>query len=515
LNLLKTADHKRIGHLQIVASLLVLAIGGAAGIAIRVMANSGEIDHFDAIAALHDALIGVFVVLPLWFGIATVVVPLQLGTNRLAFPKLSAAALWIYVGGVAAVIAGYTQTPAPSGFRTVFSTVPLPASLADATDTKGADLVVLGMLLGATATVLMAVNLVATISSRRAHGLTLGRLPYFSWSVLVGGIGVALATPVFIGGLGLVWIDQHFNGSFFTSAVANTFWAHTIWLGGRPEALLGATFLLGAGSDIVLTAAKGTATATGRRKELDMAARAGIAAFATFAFVPWTLTADQVGGTLAPFSNVVTILPILAAGLVLLTWLGQLRNGLKLIPSVVPLVTALALGVVALGDGLIRFTTDDRGAIWSQASLTLFAIGIPVAGAVAALVHWAPKLVGGATPAPAATLAGVATAAGFALVTASGVFLGADGSSPYAAVWSSADGHGGLALLGAAGIALAAFGILVLALAYAGARRTAGAPNTYGTGATLEWAAASPPPPHNFDSVPDVSSSTPLLQGAS
>src|SRR5689334_24118148 len=119
MNLLKTADHKRIGLLQIIAALVAMGIAGAAGTSIRVMANSGTIDHFDALNALHDALLGVFVVLPLWFGIATVVVPLQIGTNRLAFPKLSAAALWTYVGGAVAVIAGYTRTPAPSGLRTV------------------------------------------------------------------------------------------------------------------------------------------------------------------------------------------------------------------------------------------------------------------------------------------------------------------------------------------------------------------------------------------------------------
>jgi cytochrome c oxidase subunit 1 len=507
MNLLRTADHKRIGHLQIIASLLVLGTAGAAAIAIHVMANSGDIDHFDALTSLDNALLGVFVVLPLWLGIATVVVPLQLGTNRLAFPRLQALALWVYVAGVIAVIDGYTQSPAPSGGRTVFDPVPLPGSLAKFADTKGADLLVLGMLLGAVATVLMALNLVTTIASRRTHGLTLTRLPYFSWSVLVGGAGVVLATPVFIGGLALVWVDQHFNGSFFTSSAANVFWTHAIWLGGRPEALLGATFVLGAGSDII-------ATATGKKNELDQVTRAALAAFATFAFVPWTLSADQAGGALAPFSNVITILPILAGGVVLLSWLGQLRRGLKLIPSVVPLVTALGLGVVALGDGLLRFTTDSRGTIWSQSSLTLFAIGIPVAGAVAALVHWAPKLVGGPVAAPAATLAGLATAGGFALLAASGVLLGADGSDVFAPNWSADDGHGGLALLGAVGIAVAAFGIVVLALAYAGARKQAGAANPYGSGTTLEWAAASPPPPHNFDSVPDVTSPTPLLEGA-
>ena len=504
MNLLNTADHKKIGHLQILAALLALGIAGAASIAVHAMASGGTIDHFDAYSSLDHALAGVFVALPLWFGIATVVTPLQIGTNRLAFPKLSAAALWTHIGGIVLVVAGYTRTPANPAGRSVFSTVPLPGSLTKLADTKGPDLIVLGMLLGAVATVLMAVSLVSTIASRRAHGLTLGRLPYFSWSVLVGGIGVALATPVFIGGLSLVWIDQHFGGSFFTSQAANVFWTHAVWLGGRPEALLAGVFVLGAGSDII-------ATATGRPNELDQVTRAGLAAFATFAFVPWTLTADQAGGVMAPFSNVVTILPVLAAGVVLLSWLGQLRHGLKIIPSVVPLVLTLALGAVAVGDFIVRLTADKRGGAWSEASLVLFAIAIPVAGAVAALVHWAPKLVGGTVPAPVASLASLATVGGFTLFTASGVFLGADGAPYFAHVWDKSDGHGALALLGAAGVGIAALGIVILALGYAGARSKSGAANPYGSGTTLEWAAASPPPPGNFESIPDVVSATPLV----
>jgi cytochrome c oxidase subunit 1 len=504
MNLLNTADHKWIGRTQIVLAFLALATAGTAGAAVRVMANSGTIDHFDALNSLDHALAGVFVVLPLWLGIATVVVPLQIGTNRLAFPKLSAVALWTYLGGIALVVEGYTHSPAPFGNRTVLSHVPLPGSLAKFADTKGSDLLVLGMMLGAVATLLMAVNLVATIASRRAHGLTMTRLPYFSWSVLLGGIGIALATPVFIGGLGLVWVDQHFNGSFFTTPAANVFWTHAVWLGGRPEALLGSVFLLGAGSDII-------ATATGRANDLDRVTRAGLAAFATFAFVPWTLSADQAGGTLAPFSNVITILPILAAGVVLLSWLGQLRYGVKAIPSVVPLVTALLLGVVALGDGALRATSDNRGGTWSETSVILFAIAIPVAGAIAALVHWAPKIVGGRVSNGVAALAGLATAGGFALFTASGVLLGADGADGFGAVWSADDGHGGLAILGAVGVAVSALGVVALALGYAAARNSSSVANTYGTGTTLEWAAASPPPAHNFDSVPDVASPTPLL----
>ncbi|MEY2398754.1 MAG: cytochrome c oxidase subunit [Actinomycetota bacterium] len=504
-SLLLTADHKRIGRMQIVLSLVLLGVAGTAAIAIRVQAAGGTIKHFDALTSLDEALLGVFVILPLWLGIATVVVPLQIGTSRLSFPKLSAAALWTYVAGAVLVIAGYTQTPAPSSGRTVFDGVPLPGSLAKLANTKGADLLVLGMLLGAVATVLMAINLVTTISSRRAHGLTLGRLPYFSWSVLVGGIGVAIATPVFVGGLTLVWVDQHFGGSFFTSSSANVFWTHAVWLGGRPEALLASVFLLGAGSDII-------ATATGKPNELDMVTRAGIAAMATFAFVLWTGGSGDAGSPIAPFFNLGTALPVLAGLVVVLSWVGQLRHGVKSIPALVPLVLTIALGVVALVQAGLVFANDFvPGTGWSETSVIFFAISIPLVGAVAALVHWAPKLVGGPVATPAAALAGLAVAGGMTLLVVSGALLGADGAPDFSPTWSTSDGHGALAIVGAVGIALAASGVLVLAAGFLGARNRAGAADPYGTGATLEWAAASPPPPHNFDSVPDVTSPTPLL----
>lgn len=503
-SLLVTADHKRIGKAQIVVSLLLLAVAGTTGIVIRAQAASGSVDHFDALTSLHDALAGVFVVLPLWLGIATVVVPLQLGTNKLAFPKAAAASLWSLVGGAVLVVIGYTESPAASSGRTVFDAVPLPGSLADQVSTKSADLIVLGMLLGAVATVVMTANLVATISSRRAHGLTIGRLPYFSWSVLVGGVAIAVSSSIFIAGLSLVWIDQHFGGEFFTSSAANVFWTHAVWLGGRPEALLASVFILGAGSDII-------ATATGKPNELDKITRAGIAAFATLSFVVWTGGSADAGAILAPFVNPGVILPVLAAGVVVLTWLAQLRHGVKAVPSLVPLVLTLATAGLGVLNGLVALTSDPRGGIWSQTSVTLIAIFVPVVGAIAALIHWAPKLVGGAIAAPVAGLASLSALAGAALYTASGALLGADGSADYAATFDKADGHGGLALLGAVGIGLAAASLVLLALGYAGARSKSGVANTYGSGVTLEWAAASPPPAHNFDTVPDVTSPTPLV----
>ena len=502
-----TADHKRLGRAQVLVSLVLLAVAGAAALAVMAQAAGGDVKTYEALWSLHDALAGVFVVLPLWLGIAAIVVPLQIGSARLAFPHLQSLTLWTLVGGAVLVLVGYGMSPAPFADRSVFSSIPDPAALGG--DTRGADLMIIGMLLGALATLTAAVNLVTTIATRRAPGLTLGRLPYFSWSVLVGGVAVVLATAVFVVGLLVVWMDQHFGGKVFETAGMEFLWAHAVWLGGRPEAFLGLVFALGAGSDIV-------ATATGRGLVADKPARAGIAAVATLSFVAWAGGNDAVESVLAPFVQPMSLLPALAAGAVVLTWLANFRHGAKAHAALVPLVAVVLLGVVATLNAALRAASDvEQGTGWGRASLTLVAVAIPVSAAVAAVVHWAPKLVGRRLTMGTGALVGLALAGGFALLQASAAFLGADGAPSYSAKGFAEDGHQRLALLGAVGVVLIAVAVLRLLAAIAVPQREGLGADPYGTGLTLEWLSASPPPRHNFDAVPEVRSATPLAEARS
>ena len=506
-SILVTTDHKRIGRAQIVVSLVLLAVAGAASLGVMAQAASGEVETFEALWSLHDALAGVFVVLPLWFGVAAVVVPLQIGSSRLAFPRVQALSLWTLVGGAALVLYGYATSPAPFANRSVFSALPLPAVIDG--DTKASDLVTLGMLLGATATLLAAVNLVVTVATRRTAGLTLGRLPYFSWSVLVGGVAAALATPVFVAGLLAVWIDQHFGGSLFGTQGAQVLWTHAVWLGGRPEAFLGLVFAAGAGCDIV-------ATVTGRALEADKPARGAIAALATVSFIAWAGGGNAPASVLAPFVHPVTLLPALVAGGIVLMWLAQFRHGLKAQPALVALAAAIGLGVVAAANAALRFASDvEPGTGWGRASLTLVSVAIPVVAAVAAVIHWSPKLSGRRLGMGTGSLIGLALVAGFALLEASAALLGADGAPQYGPSGFAEDSHQQLALVGCIGVVLIALAVLRLLGSVAAPTRDGVAADPYGTGLTLEWLAASPPVVHNFEIVPEVRSSTPLVDARS
>ncbi|HVE95218.1 MAG TPA: cbb3-type cytochrome c oxidase subunit I [Acidimicrobiales bacterium] len=502
-----TADHKRLGRAQAILALVLLAVAGAGSLAVMAQAAGGEVQKFESLWSLHDAFAGVFVVLPLWLGLAAVVVPLQIGTTRLAFPLLQSLTLWTLIGGAVLVLAGYAMTPAPFADRSVFSSIPVPAVLEG--DTRGADLMTMGMLLGALATLAAALNLVTTIATRRAPGLTLGRLPYFSWSVLVGGVAVLLATPVFVAGLLVVWMDQHFGGSVFETEGMEFLWTHAVWLGGRPEAFLGLVFALGAGSDIV-------ATATRRGLVADKPARAGIAAVATLSFVAWAGGPDAVDSVLAPFVDPVSLLPALAAGAVVLTWLLNFRHGARTHAALIPIVAALSLGVVAALNAALRAASEvEVGTGWGRASLTLVAVAIPVTAAVGAAVHWAPKVAGRRLSMGAGAVTGLALAGGFALLQASAALLGADGAPRYSAAGFAEDSHQQLALLGAVGVVLIAFAVLRLLAAVAMPTREGLGADPYGTGLTLEWLTASPPARHNFDAVPEVRSATPLVDARS
>src|SRR5439155_17088450 len=112
-----------------------------------------------------------------------------------------------------------------------------------------------------------------TVLTMRTEGMTLARVPMFSWATLVSSVGTVLAGPVFLAGLLLLFLDQHFGGQYFFgpgTVGTQVIWQHTLWLYGRPDLYLLVVAGLGAASDIVSTVA-------GRALANSNAARAGIA----------------------------------------------------------------------------------------------------------------------------------------------------------------------------------------------------------------------------------------------
>ncbi len=182
---------------------------------------------------LHGTYTVFLFLLPAWIGLATVLVPLQIGATRLAFPRLAPLALGLFTAGGGMVLAA----PLVKGrvLGTGWTLGSLVARRAQAPG-KGPELLMLGLIIVAAAVIVAAINIIATIVLLRAPGLTLRRVPPFTFSVLVSSAMLLLATPVLLVGLGLLLIDHHYGGRVFDASQGGNplVWARLFWFFAYP-----------------------------------------------------------------------------------------------------------------------------------------------------------------------------------------------------------------------------------------------------------------------------------------
>ncbi len=537
-----SADHKVVGLLFIGVSLVLFlalrAVGSALGAELLTAGSQVVGGDSRRFYSLYETGMVLLWATPIWMGLATYVLPLQIGSSRLAFPRVQAFALWTHVGGAALFVLGHLIDPPPGIGLTDRS--PMQAPVGGIND--GTNLILASFLLLGFATLLAAGNLLATALTMRADGMSLGRMPLFSWGVVAAAVGSLFATPVFLASSLLLYIDLHFAGTnlFADGRAADLVWQKGLWLYGRPEALLLLVPALGAACDIVVTAARRPLLAPppppvprGLRAKLPplpgltvplhghVLAAGALFAATVFALLTWVQDRRALRAVILPTASVATGLFAAAAGLLVLLWLttlrGEAKDGgarTKVQPTLALgfVAAAVAIGLLAAANAAVAGLAGVHGTELGQGMIELITIGVPTLVAFGALHHWAKKLFG--VPLSNAT-------GGLTLLTALGgtVALGVGQSiAGYAggaahATEAEGDAKLGYALAEAGHVLLLLAGLLITldvfrALAARRAGRTTVA--DLGDGVTLEWAAPSPPPPGNFTQLPEVRSEAPL-----
>ncbi len=502
-----TADHKRLGGLFLVGALVFLLVGGAVGAVLRTeLAREGvDLDiQYGRLLSLHSTVATLLFLLPAWIGMASWLVPLQIGASRLAFPRLHAFALWLFLLGGTMLLAAYTLG------RPAFDLAEgLPRPGPDQGANEATSLAIMGMVLVAVSTLLAAMDLAVTVLKLRTKGLTLVRLPMFTWSVLVTCLALLLATPVFLAGLVLLYLDRHFGGDLFLGDPAgNAVWRHTLWLFGRPEAFLVLLPGLGAACDIV-------ATHTRRPLLGEGAARRAMVVFALISFTTWAAGPGVADALVLPTYSLLTALVVLPAAVVALVLLGTTVKGRPQLHVSLLFVSGFLIlaGLGGLNAGVAAVVGVD-GRAWTTGNLHIVGFGAPTMLLFAALYHWAPKMTGRHSSPKLGGAAFLGLFGGFALLGLGSYLLGYDGGPAHLQDYSFTAGattFNPLALLGAV---LAVLGLVAFALDFvriAVLRRGEEADDDPYQGLTLEWATPSPPPPQNFETVPEVRSAQPLL----
>lgn len=518
-------DHKVVGTVFVVVGLLFLVASGVIALVMRAQLSGPELSvvgrtTYGELFTLHGVLAVFGFLAPAWVGLATAVVPLQIGSSRLAFPRLQALSLWLVVGGGTMM----ATSPFVKGGDVVSGwalSSPIPEG--PAFRGNGPDLLILGLGVVAIALVLASANLVVTVVKLRAPGLTLRRTPLFSWSVLVAGAVLLLALPVLVTALGMLFVDRHYGGHIFRGFTGSlggnpNLWPRLFWFAAYP--LLWALLLpaLGTISEIVPVFAR-------RRLFSHRRAAAALGAVGVLAFAGWGSETPGLSRARLIFAAGALVVLAPVASLVL-NWLATLAAGRRQAAASPRAMGAppmlLALGfvtVVAVGLGggavaaLTTGTTTHRN-YWQVATQHTLFFGAGTLGLVAALAYWGPKLWGRHLSDKGGKLAAVLLTGGMHLAFLPMFVLGIQNMSVHSLTYDSGEGFGPANVVATVGAAVTVLGVLVLAfdlLVNVVGRRGRRAEDDPWQGHTLEWATSSPPPSHNFERVPEVRSEAPLL----
>jgi len=518
-------DHKYIGSLFIAAALVFLVAGAVIALVMRAQLATPEAEilgerTYRQLFTMHGVMSVFLFLVPVWLGLASAIVPLQIGAARLAFPRLHALAFWTFLFGGAMVCAAPALSDVFHGW-TLSDPIPVKLGLPG----QGPDMLLLGLVLVCMAAVLVVVNLMVTILQLRPPGMTLRRLPVFSWSVMVSASVLLLALPVLIGAFGMLFVDRHYGTSLFSGFTGSRggnplLWPRLFWFGAYP--MLWALLIpaLGAVSEIV-------ATFAGRPLFSRARASAALVGVGVLSFAGWGSEVPTLARArpLWILGGLAVLAPV---ALLVLNWLATLRvagkeGGVRALRRrfaagpmlwALGVVPVLALGLAASVVSAVDASRDTHVTYWQTGQQHALFFGAATIGAIAALAFWGPKLWGRRLSDTLAKLEVLAVVGGTLLTVLGMLLLGVQDMLVHTATFESNDDWAVGNLIVSAGAAIVGLGLLVLVLdllTSVVARRGRPAGADPWEGQTLEWATTSPPPPHNFDALPEIRSGTPLL----
>jgi cytochrome c oxidase subunit I len=467
-------------------------------------------EQYNQLFTMHGTIMLLFFATPIVFAFANYIVPLQIGAPDVSFPRLNALAYWLYAFGGSLAVLGFA-TPGGAASFGWFAYSPLTS--AAHSPGIGADLWIIGLAISGLGTILGGVNMITTILTLRAPGMTLFRMPIFTWNILVTSLLVLMVFPILAAALLALLADRKLGAHVFDPATGGPLlWQHLFWFFGHPEVYIVALPFFGIITEVIpvfsrkpIFGYKGLVGAT--------------LAIAALSMSVWAHHMFATGQVLLPFFSFLSFLIAVPTGIKFFNWIGTMWRGQ--ITFETPMLFALGFLVTFLFGGLsgvllasppIDFHVSDSYFVVAHFHYVLF--GTIVFAVYAGVYFWFPKMTGRMLDERLGKVHFWLTTIGFHATFLVQHWLGTRGMPRRYADYLGSDGFtllNSISSIGAFILGASTLPFLWNVWKSYKTGRVVDVDDPWGHGMSLEWATSCPPPLRNFDRMPRIRSERPAF----
>jgi len=509
-----TVDHKKIGIMYLVVSLIFFVAGGFEALLMRVqLARPNNTflspNAYDQIFTMHGTTMIFLVAMPVLTGMANYLVPLMIGAKDVALPRMNALSLWLLVFGGIFLYFSFIAGGAPAAGW--FSYAPL--SEKAYSTSNGVDYYALGLFALGIGSIIAAINLISTIVLFRAPGLTIRRLPLFVWMVLITQCLILLALPALNASLSMLLIDRLLNANFFVtdSGGSALLWQHFFWSFGHPEVYIVVLPAFGMISEVI-------PVFSGKVIYGYEFVAGSTVAIAVLSFLVWAhhMFAVGLGHSIDVVFAMGSMLIAVPTGVKIFNWIATMWGGsIRFTTSMLFAVGFLVMFTIGGLSGVsfaafpIDWQVTDTYYLVAHIHYVLF--GGTIFSVFAGLYYWFPKITGRMLSETLGKVHFWLMLLGFNMTFLDQHFLGLIGMPRRVYTYPDLPWWGVLNMISTVGAFI--MGVAVLVFGWnilISLRRGEIAGDNPWNAWTLEWATTSPPPTENFDRLPPIHSRRPL-----
>lgn len=505
---LTSVDHKRIGIMYIICSILMLFRGGVDALLMRVqlaMPDSEFLqpEHYNQIFTTHGVIMILFMAMPLMFGLFNIVVPLQIGARDVAYPFLNSLSFWMFFWGAMLFNVSFIIGGSPDAGWLSYP----PLSEMSHSPGVGEDFYIWGIQISGIGSLATGINFIVTILKMRTPGMKLMRMPMFTWSVFSSCIIIIFAFPILTVTLALLFLDRFFGAHFFTLDGGGNpmMYINLIWMWGHPEVYIVVLPAFGIYSEVVSTFAK--KTLFGYKSMVFAMLIISLFSFFTWAHHFFTMGS---GADVNAFFAVSTMLIAIPTGVKVFNWLFTMFRGkIKFTTPMLWTIAFIPCFVVGGMTGvLLSVAPADfqfHNSYFLIAHFHQVLIGGVAFGYFAGLYYWWPKMFGFKLNEHLGKWAFWLWNIGFYVCFMPQYFLGLDGMTRRTYTYSWDMGWGPLNVVSTVGGFLMGLAFLFQvwqiahSIKFLKEHKVTGDP---WDGRTLEWSIPSPAPIYNFAVLP-------------